>query len=125
MLEGDAGAALASIVRHAGVDFDLGHARAIERALEPCEWAVVNGAVLLHERGIDADEVQAYLRRWALVSPEVASHAVRFFEEPSSRTYIVTYPAGLAACRAYVAGSLERFRRLLTEPVRVGELLAA
>ena len=35
---------------------------------------------------------------------------------------IVTYPAGRELCRAYVAGAPERFRRLLTEQVRVGEL---
>jgi hypothetical protein len=81
--------------------------------------------VLLHERGETATDVQAYLRRWGLLSPELAAHAVRFLEEPSSRTYILTYPAGLALCRAFVAGDPGRFRRLLTERVRVGELLAA
>ena len=125
LLEGEAGPALAAIVHDAGVDFDLSHALAVERALEPCEWAVVNAAVLLHERGETVPDVQAYLRRWGLLSPEVAAHAVRFFEEPSSRTYILTYPAGLALCRDFVAGDPGRFRRLLTERVRVGEFLAA
>ncbi len=125
LLEGGAGRAFASIVADAGIDFDLDRALVVERTLEPCEWAVVNGAVLLHERGAGSVEVEAYLRRWALVTPEIASHAVRFFEEPSSRTYILTYPAGHSVCRAFVAGDLERFRRLLTEQVRIGELLAA
>ena len=125
LLEGKAGPALAAIVHDGGVDFDLPHALAVERALEPCEWAVVNAAVLLHERGETATAVQAYLRRWGLLSPELAAHAVRFLEELSSRTYILTYPAGLALCRVFVAGEPGRFRRLLTERVRVGELLAA
>ena len=50
---------------------------------------------------------------------------VRFLQEPTSRTYIVTYSAGLTLCRAYVAGRPERFRRLLTEQVRVGDLVEA
>jgi hypothetical protein len=59
------------------------------------------------------------------MSPELAAHVIRFFKEPTSRTYIVTYPAGRELCRAYVAGEPERFRRLLTEQVRVGDLLNA
>jgi hypothetical protein len=38
---------------------------------------------------------------------------------------IVTYPAGQEVCRSYVAGGPERFRRLLTEQVRVRDLLEA
>lgn len=125
LLDGAAGPGLAALVRDAGVDLDLDHALAVERALEPCEWAVVNAAVLLHERGASADEVREYLRRWGLVTEEVAAHAVRFFEEPSSRSYILTYAAGRTLCRAFVAGELDRFRRLVSERVRVGELVAA
>lgn len=55
----------------------------------------------------------------------VAAHMIRFFTEPTSRTYIITYPAGRELCRSYVAGEPERFRRLLTEQVRVRDLLEA
>jgi hypothetical protein len=58
-----------------------------------------------------------------LQDPELAAHVVRFLGEPTSRTYIVTYPAGRELCRAYVAGDPERLRRLLTEQVRVRDLL--
>ena len=50
---------------------------------------------------------------------------IRFLNEPTSRTYVITYPAGRELCRAYVAGEPERFRRLLTEQVRVRDLLEA
>ena len=50
---------------------------------------------------------------------------IRFLNEPTSRTYVITYPAGRELCRAYVAGEPERFRRLLTEQVRVRDLLQA
>ncbi len=124
LLGGAGGAALAAVVRAAGVEFDLAHALAVRQALEPCRWAEVNAALMLH-RGADEAEVRAYLERWGLMTPELAAHLIRFFGEETSRTYAITYPAGHELCRAYVAGELERFRHLLSEQVRVGDLLTA
>jgi hypothetical protein len=125
LLEGDGGAALAAVVQNAGIELDLQHALAVERALRPCRRAEVNAALMLHEAGASEAEAEAYLRRWALTSTELASHLVRFFGEPTSRTYAITYSAGHELCGAYAAGDPDRFRRLLTEQVRVRELLEA
>jgi len=127
LLEGDGGAVLAAVAGDAGIDLDLSHALAVQRAGEPCRggWAEVNAALMLHDRGAREAEVAAYLERWALLAPEYAAHAIRFLTEPTSRTYVITYPAGRELCRSYVAGKPERFRRLLTEQVRVGDLLEA
>jgi hypothetical protein len=38
---------------------------------------------------------------------------------------VITYAAGRELCAAYVSGEPERFRRLLTEQVRVRDLLEA
>jgi hypothetical protein len=125
LLDGERGAALAAVVQEAGIDFDLAHARAVERAYEACAWADVNAALMLHEeRASDAD-VQAYVERWGLLTSQLATHLVRFLRQPTSRSYVVNYPAGRALCRAYVAGEADRFRHLLTEQVRVRDLLAA
>jgi hypothetical protein len=124
LLEGEGGETLAGIVREAGIDLDLAHALAVGRALEPCRWAGVNAALMLHEDGADEDEVRAYIERWALEPPEITAHIIRFFKEPTSRTYVINYPAGLELCRSYVAGDPARFRTLLTEQVRVGDLHA-
>ena len=124
LLEGDGAAALAAVVHDAGIEFDLAHALAVERALEPCVWADVNAALMLHEDGASEAETRAYLERWGLRNPKLAAHVIRFLNEPTSRTYVLTYPAGRELCRAYVAGNPERFRRLLTAQVRVGDLLA-
>ena len=59
------------------------------------------------------------------MTPKLAAHMIRFLTEPTSRTYVITYAAGAEFCRSYVAGQPERFRRLLTEQVRVSELLEA
>jgi hypothetical protein len=80
---------------------------------------------MLHDAGANRAETQAYLERWALMSPQLAAHLVRFLTEPTSRTYVIAYPAGRELCSAYVDGDPARFRHLLTEQVRVGELLAA
>ena len=125
LLEGDGGGALATVLHDAGIELDLAHARAVAQAREPCEWAEVNAALMLHDAGASEAEVQAYLERWALLSPEIAAHVVRFITEPTSRTYVMNYPAGRQLCRSYVAGDPERFRRLLTEQVRVGDLLGS
>jgi hypothetical protein len=123
LLEGEAGPALARVVHEAGVDFDLEHALAVERADQPLRWAEVNAALVLHEQGGSEADAHAYLERWALLTPQIASHVVRFYTEPTSRSYIVNYAAGRELCRSYVDGDPARFRRLLTEQVRVGELL--
>lgn len=125
LLAGDGGPELAAVMHDAGIELDLQCALAVRAALEPCAWADVNASLLLHERGAGEDEVRGYLERWGLVGAELSAHAVRFLREPTSRTYVLTYPAGLELCRAYVAGRPERFRHLLTEQVRVGDLLAA
>jgi len=124
LLAGEGGAALAAIVRDAGAEFDLAHSLAIGRAREPCGWAAVNAALMLYEADATDAEAQAYIERWSLARPEEGEHAVRFLREPTSRSYVLTYSAGLELCRAYVGGDVARFRRLLTDQVRVRDLVA-
>ena len=125
LLDGDGGAALAAAVHDAGIDFDLAHARAVERAYEPCAWADVNAALMLHDGGASKEDVQAYLERWGLMTRQLAAHVVRFLHEPTSRSYVMNYPAGRALCRTFVSGRPERFAHLLVEQVRVRDLLEA
>jgi len=125
LLDGDGAQALAAVTREAGVELDVEHAQAVRRAKEPCGWASVNAALMLYEDDAGEDEVRAYARRWGLATEEVANHLLRFLKEPTSRTYVVTYDAGLELCRAWVGDDPTRFRTLLTEQVRVRDLLAA
>ncbi len=122
LLGGVGGARFAAILHDAGVEFDLEQAVAVDAALEPCRWAEVNAALMLHQDGAGEADVLAYLRRWGVIGPELAAHVVRFITEPSSRTYIMNYPAGYRLCSSYVDGDPHRFRRLLTEQVRVSDL---
>jgi hypothetical protein len=125
LLDGEGAHALAEVTREAGVELDVEHAQSVRRAKEPCGWASVNAALMLYEDGAADDEVVAYARRWGLATAEVANHLLRFLKEPTSRTYVITYDAGLELCRAWVGNDRARFRTLLTEQVRVSDLLAA
>jgi hypothetical protein len=125
LLEGEGGPALAAIVHDAGIELDLAQALAVRRALEPCRWAEVNAALMLHEEGASEADVEAYLERWGLMTPQFTAHMIRFFTEPTQRTHIVTYPTGRELCRSYVADQPERFRHLLTDQVRVRDLIEA
>jgi hypothetical protein len=123
LLEGDGGSAVAAVVHDAGIELDLAHALAIERALEPCGWAEVNAALMLHEGGASEADARAYLERWGLMTPALAANVIRFLAQPTTRTYVMNYSAGRELCRSYVAGDPGRFRRLLTEQVRVRDLI--
>jgi hypothetical protein len=80
---------------------------------------------MLHDGGASEADVRAYLERWGLLTADWTAHLIRFLTEPNTRIYILTYPAGRELCRTYVAGEPERFRRLLTEQVRVRDLVEA
>jgi hypothetical protein len=122
LLASEGAGRLTAVLAGAGIELDLAHALAVWRAREPCGWAEVNASLMLHGDGVGEAEVQAYLERWALMTPDFATHVIRFITEPSSRTYIVNYSAGRELCRSYVDGDPGQFRRLLTEQVRVSEL---
>ena len=125
LLDGEAGPSLAAVVRDAGIAFDLQHARGVERAAEPLGWVEVNAALMLYEQEAADEEVHAYLERWGLQTAQIASHVIRFLKAPTSRSYVMNYPAGRRLCRTYASREPERFRRLLSEQVRIGDLLAA
>jgi hypothetical protein len=125
VLESEGGRALAAVVTDAGIDFELDHAIAVERARRPCGWAEVNAALLLHDGGETEADVRTYLERWGLMEPELADHVVRFLTESTSRSYNINYYAGRELCSAYVGDAPDRFRRLLTEQLRMRDLVEA
>ena len=128
MLDGPAGLAFQAVVREHGIELDLARDRAVQRAAEPLGWLGVDGALMLHADGVAPAEVSTYLSEKALIDLDAAERWVRFLGDPGSRSYAICYPAGLALCRDFVAGQTDdwpaRFRRLLTEQVRVGDLAA-
>jgi hypothetical protein len=100
-------------------------AERIAKAAEPLRTVGLDAALMIHEEGVSEAEAQAFVERWSLVPPDQAKHSVSFVTDPTWRAYVITYSAGRDLCRAYVGGDAARFRTLLTEHVRIGELLSA
>jgi hypothetical protein len=125
LAEDAAAAALGPLLAELGVDCDLPAAREVRRARDALDTVGLNAALLIHEDGMSEDEAVEYVARWAGVGPQRAAHTVRFVTVPNWRAYVVTYSAGLELCRAYQGEDPARFRRLLTEQVRVQDLLDA
>lgn len=121
LADGGYAEAYAVLGRH-GIIVDPELSERIATAVEPLGTIGLDAALLMHEDGASPDDAQAYIERWRLVPAEQARHGVRFATDPTWRAYVVTYTAGLDLCRGYVGGDQARFRRLLTEQVRIGEL---
>ena len=115
---------LAETARRHGVDYDADLATAVAEARQPLRHAGVDVALMIHEDGATVAEGQAYLERWALSSPEEAAHSVSFIVDPTWRAYVINYSAGRELCEAWIGEEPARLARLLTEQVRVGDLVA-
>jgi hypothetical protein len=115
-----------AIIRRHGLELvDPELSRRITRVFERLRTVGLDAALMIHEDGATLDDAAAYVERWNLVPPEEARHAVQFATDPTWRAYGITYSAGRDLCRAYVGDDPARFRTLLTEHVRIGDLLAA
>jgi hypothetical protein len=117
--------AYAILRRHGAALAEPARAERIARVSESLRTVGLDAALMIHEDGASVEEAEAYVQRWNLVPPDQAKHSVSFVTDPTWRAYVITYSAGRDLCRAYVGGDAARFRKLLTEHVRVGDLLAA
>jgi hypothetical protein len=116
---------LVAAMRRHGVEYDARLSQSVaetRRALRPVS---LDAALMIHEGGASVAEAEAYVRQWALVSADDAAHSVRFVVDPTWRAYVITYSAGRELTDAWVDGDPGRFARLLTEQIRVGDLLQA
>ncbi len=108
-----------------GIVYDAERAERLAVALEALRPLAVDAALQLYEEGHSPAEVQAYVEHWGLRTPEQAARTTRFVTDPTWRAYPITYSAGRDLCRSFVGDNPLRFRTLLTEQVRVGELAPA
>ena len=108
-----------------GVRYDAEVAAAVAEAGETLSWVRSNAAILLHDEGVPADDVVAYLERWSLLPRARAEKALAFMTDPTWRAYSHCYTEGLRLCRGFVDGDPVRFERLITEQVLPADLTAA
>ena len=114
-----------AILRRHGVELaDAELARRIGDLIDGLRTVSLNAALQIFEDGMSIDDAQAYVQHWTLNTPEQAAQSIRFVTDPTWRAYTITYSAGRELCGAYVGGDPARFRRLLTEQVRVSELVS-
>ncbi|HZT45545.1 MAG TPA: hypothetical protein VFA24_05135 [Gaiellaceae bacterium] len=125
ILDDATGEQLVDVFRGHGIECDLAAERRVRDIRRPLRRLGLDAALMIHEDGVPDDEVQTYLERWGLVPPEQARHTIRFVTDPTWRAYVINYSAGGELCRGWVAGDPLRFARLLTEHVRVRDLLPA
>jgi hypothetical protein len=125
----------AEILGDLGLRLDGELAERVAAAAAPLNRVRQDAAILLHDRGADADEVVTFLQRWSLVSAERAAQQLRFLTHPLWRAYISTYVEGFDLLSRWLDARPEgqpvadRFLRLLDEPltpaVVAGELRGA
>jgi len=114
---------LAAVLDGIGPAFDPDLAEALEIASRPLNAVRQNAAILLHDRGADSEEVVRYLQQWSLIGEEQARQRMRFLTDPLWRAYTSTYVEGERLLRPWLAArdrtvtALQRFRRLLDEPL--------
>jgi hypothetical protein len=125
VIDGEVERRLGEIFARHGLEYDSGESRAVREARRPLRRIGLDAALMIHEDGASVQEAEAHIRRWALTTPEQAAHSVRFVTDPTWRAYMINYSAGRELCHAWVDGDPGRFVRLLTEHVRVRDLLTA
>jgi hypothetical protein len=123
VLDDDILARIAELLHGHGLEYDYEAERAMRAARRPLRRLGLDAALMIHEDGATTDEARAHLERWGLVTPEQAAQTVRFVTDPTWRAYVINYSAGGELCRAWVGGDPARLVRLLTEHMRVSDLL--
>ena len=114
---------LADVLDGVGPAFDGDLVEALEVAARPLNTVRQNAAIMLHDRGADPEDVIAYQRRWGLASEQQARQRMRFMTDPLWRAYTSTYVEGDRLLRPWLAArapgtsALQRFQRLLDEPM--------
>lgn len=106
-----------------GLRFDGDRAEQLSEASAQLLGVRQDAALMLHDRGKDADEVAGFLERWSLTTPDRARQSLRFLSSPLWRAYISTYVEGYKLLGGWLDRAstpdarADRFRRLLDEPL--------
>ena len=116
---------IAEHLRPLKVPYDADLAAELSEATQALRSVRGNAAIMIHDRGADADEAIAYVARFALVPRARAAKLVQFLVDPTWRAYEFCYIDGLRLCRSFVGDEAGRFERLISEQLIPGQLVAA
>ncbi|MBV9030705.1 MAG: DUF885 domain-containing protein [Pseudonocardiales bacterium] len=113
----------AEILGDLGLRMDGEFAERLETAAAGLLGVRQDAALMLHDRGLDPEDVLAYLRRWLLVPEARARQMVRFLADPLWRAYTSTYVEGYRLLSTWLEARSpaqplsSRYLRLLDEPL--------
>jgi hypothetical protein len=99
----------------------------IRRALSVVKAVTGNAAYMLHVEGAPREEVEAFLRRYMVTTPERAALRVAFIEHPLWRVYAFASYEGSRLLRRWFdmvspAETAARYRRLLHDQLTPGDI---
>ncbi|MGH3717671.1 MAG: DUF885 domain-containing protein [Pseudonocardiaceae bacterium] len=106
-----------------GLRMDGELAERLETAMAGLGGVQQDAALMLHDRGLDPEDVSAYLQRWLLVPEARARQMLRFLADPLWRAYTSTYVEGYRLLRTWLEARppaqplSSRYLRLLDEPL--------
>lgn len=101
---------------------DIVVAQEIQEVIKPLGYVSGNAALLLHQEKRPLEEVQGYLEKYSLSTPQKAKKTLEFLQGPTSRSYVFTYTAGkdLLAELLKTGNAKEKFCHLLQEAFTPG-----
>ena len=111
------------VLRSAGnwrPDVRSGPGGGLELASRPLNTVRQNAAIMLHDRGVDPEEVIAYQQRWSMASEEQARQRLRFMTDPLWRAYTSTYVEGDRLLRPWLEARGPDTTALQTVPAAAG-----
>jgi hypothetical protein len=111
----------------AGLSFDPGLFRQIQRASRMFRAVSANAAILFHCDGLPNHEVIQYFEHYALMTHAEAEKRFSFISDPLWRPYTFTYNVGRDLLAAWLdqvdeLHRLQRFRALLTEQITPSQI---
>ena len=115
---------VASHLKPLGIPYDDDVAAAVADAAEILGAVRGNAAILVHDRGVPADDGISYIERWSLTTPARAAKLMEFLMDPTWRAYPFCYIDGVRLCREFVAEDPSRFQRLITDQLVPAQLTA-
>jgi hypothetical protein len=115
---------VADVLADMDLRFDPVEAHEVHRAEMGLYDAATNAAFMVHEDGAPTEEVETYVREWALESTEKAARTTAFVTDPAMRAYVTAYPDGRRLCRDFAERAPGNFARLLTAQLTTRDLLS-
>ena len=100
----------AEVLDGIGPRFEPELAEALELASRPLNTVRQNAAIMLHDRGADADDVVAYLQRWSLVDEKRARGTAALHVRPAVAGLHLHLRRGRAVAAALAGGAARRIR---------------